>query len=288
MARKQRIHYKGALYHVMARGNNGEYHLSKECEKIDYINVIRKYKERYGFKLYAYCIMDNHIHMLIEVDEMPLEKIMQGIQQVYTQRYNKINKRTGHIFQQRYKAIVCNKDGYLLHLIKYIHFNPVEAGITKTVDYNWSSHHEYLQNKNDLIETNFVLKMLSTNKMQAIKQYTEYMSEEMEDIEFSEYEITEAQTKTPLKEDKIIKLNELMNEILEQQGININELQKRTKLQKICDIRKAIVSLADVEITNKELSQRLYISESVISKIKAGQFKQTTYYHKIISEYRKA
>ena len=95
----------------MARGNNGEYIIKDEQDKKHYIDIVKKYKERYQFKLYAYCLMDNHIHMLIEVSEVPLAKIMQGIQQVYTQHYNKKYKRTGHVFQQRYKAVLCNKDG---------------------------------------------------------------------------------------------------------------------------------------------------------------------------------
>ncbi len=72
---------------------------------------------------------------------------MQGIQQVYTQHYNKKNSRTGHVFQQRYKAIVCNKDGYLMHLIKYIHYNPVKANFGDGIDYKWSSHTEYAKGK---------------------------------------------------------------------------------------------------------------------------------------------
>jgi REP element-mobilizing transposase RayT len=83
MARKPRIEYPGGLYHVMCRGNNGEYVLKED--KSDYIRFIEKYKERYSFKLYAYCIMDNHVHLLIETGAIPLSKIMQGIQQSFTQ-----------------------------------------------------------------------------------------------------------------------------------------------------------------------------------------------------------
>lgn len=93
----------------MVRGNNGEYILSREEDKAGYINVTKRYKERYNFKLHAYCIMDNHAHMLIEVEEIALNRIMQGIQQVYTQRYNKKIKEQGMSF---------NKDIKLLYVIK--------------------------------------------------------------------------------------------------------------------------------------------------------------------------
>lgn len=91
--------------------------------------------ERYDFKLYAYCIMDNHVHMLIEVKDVPLSLIMQGIQQSYTQRYNIKYMRGGHVFQQRYKGILCDKEGYLLQLIIYIHNNPVKAGFESQINY---------------------------------------------------------------------------------------------------------------------------------------------------------
>lgn len=80
----------------------------------------------------------------IQVNKTPLSKIMQGIQQVYTQKYNKKNNRTGHVFQQRYKAILCNMDGYLIYLTKYIHMNPVKAGIIEGINYKWSSYREYI------------------------------------------------------------------------------------------------------------------------------------------------
>ena len=272
----------------MARGNNGEYNIAKDEEKLEYISIIKRYKERYGFRLYAYCIMDNHIHMLIVVDEIPLEKIMQGIQQVYTQRYNKKYRRTGHVFQQRYKAIVCNKDGYLLHLIKYIHFNPIEAGMTETVDYKWSSHYEYIKNKNELVETDYVLKLISSNKAQAIKGYGEYMKEKMDDIESCEYEITEAQINNPSRVDNENRIELLINKVLKQESIAKGELLQKTKVQRICDIRKAIIILADRGVNNNDLAKKLEISNSVISRIKAGKFKRTEYFERVISEYCKA
>lgn len=80
MARKQRVHYEGALYHVICRGNNREYVFGKEEDKKIYLETVIRYKKKYNFKLYAYCIMGNHVHLLIEVDKVPLSKIMQGIQ----------------------------------------------------------------------------------------------------------------------------------------------------------------------------------------------------------------
>jgi len=288
VARKQRIHYSGALYHVIARGNNGEYVLKEDEDKKKYIETIKKYKERFKFSIYAYCIMDNHIHLLIEVSDTPLSKIMQGIQQVYTQDYNRKNKRTGHVFQQRYKAIVCNKDGYLLHLTKYIHKNPVEANKTKDVNYEWSSYREYMRGKNDLIDVNFVLKILSNNKTKAIEEYKKYVNDEMDDIEQCEYEVKEAQTGNIDREEKI-ELDALITEILEQEKISLEEIKARTRQQRISDIRKIIILLAikHCKTTSTELAKKLNLQVSMVSKIKAGETMKTKYMEEIIKRWSK-
>ena len=90
---------------------------------------------------------------------------MQGIQQSYTQRYNKKYKRTGHVFQQRYKVEICNKDQYLFQLIKYIHNNPVKARLERGLNYKWSSHKEYISNRrSELIEVDYILRLFGNNK----------------------------------------------------------------------------------------------------------------------------
>ena len=286
MARKQRMHYSGALYHVMARGNNGEYVLKKPEDKKKYIETIKKYKERYKFLIYAYCIMDNHVHLLIEVNETPLSKIMQGIQLVYTQDYNRKYKRTGHVFQQRYKAIVCNKDGYLLHLTKYIHRNPVEANITKDANYEWSSYSKYIRGKADFVDTSFVLNILSHNKVKARAEYKKYIEEGADDIEECEYEVEEAQTGN-IHRTKKMGIDTLIAKILEQENVGLEEIKMRTKQQKISDIRKIIVLLAvkHCETTSTELANKLNLQVSMISKIKAGEVMRTDYMEEIIGRW---
>lgn len=88
--------------------------------------------------------MDNHAHLLIEVANIPLSKIMQGIQQVFTQYYNRRNRSTGQVFEQRYKSYLCDRDEYLLPLIRYIHQNPLRSKLEGGIDYQWSSHKEYI------------------------------------------------------------------------------------------------------------------------------------------------
>lgn len=181
MARKTRIHYDGALYHVIARGNNREYIFEKEIDKEEYIKKVEKYISKYDGKLFAYVIMDNHCHLIIEVSDNPLSKIMQLIQQTYTSWYNRNYKRSGHVFEQRYKSILCDKDSYLLSLIRYIHQNPVRAKISG-INYKYSSHGEYIGGVNNICLVEEVLSRISLNKKKAIEGYIEFMDVENEQL----------------------------------------------------------------------------------------------------------
>lgn len=209
MPRKPRIHYEGALYHVIVRGNNRSGVFEANENKEYYLRLIKKYKNKYDFKLYAYCIMDNHVHLLIEVSKIPLSKIMQVLQQVYTQYYNRTYKRTGHVFEQRYKGIICDKDNYLLNLIRYIHMNPVVANMNEGLKYKWSSHREYLKVKSDIIDLKFSLSLFSANTYERKRRYLEFV-EEKETDEIESYELTEEDIRTHLNshdDERIVQID---------------------------------------------------------------------------------
>ena len=124
MARKPRVEYDGAFYHVIVRGNQRQRTFHDDQDRISYLERLEHYRQRYGFRLFAYVLMSNHVHLLLETKSVPLSKIMQGIQFSYTQRYNRRHRKVGHLFQGRYKAILCDRDAYLLELVRYIHLNP--------------------------------------------------------------------------------------------------------------------------------------------------------------------
>ncbi len=160
MARKLRIEFDGAFYHVIVRGNQRQKVFKDRDNFSKYIEILSSYKRRYHYYLYCYVLMSNLVHLLIETREIPLSKILQGVNQSYTIYFNRRYKTVGHLFQGRYKAILCDRDEYLLSLIKYIHLNPVRAKVVETPDkYEWSSHHDYTkQNSKDiLIDTDQVL-----------------------------------------------------------------------------------------------------------------------------------
>jgi REP element-mobilizing transposase RayT len=180
MARKPRIEFEGALYHIIARGNQRQDIFRVHEDFVKYHSLLVHYKERYPFILYAYVLIKNHVHLLLETTQTPLSKILQGLQQSYTTYFNRKYGTVGHLFQGRYKAILCDKDEYLLTLIKYIHLNPLRAKVTKTLDgYRWSSHSAYLTSdqRSELLDTDFVLQMFSQKKSSAIKRYIDFMSD---------------------------------------------------------------------------------------------------------------
>jgi REP element-mobilizing transposase RayT len=125
MARKPRIHFPGALYHVITRGNRRQGIFQDEKDLEQFLTYLSNCKNRFPFCLYAYALMQNHLHFLIEVGEIPLSRIMQSLLFGYAHYFNRRYREVGHLFQGRYKAILCDKDAYLLELVRYIHLNPL-------------------------------------------------------------------------------------------------------------------------------------------------------------------
>jgi len=141
MTRKSRIHYPGAVYHVILRGNGGEDIFFARQDRTRFYLLLQEGVERYGHRIHAFCCMTNHVHLAIQVAEISLAKIIQNVSFRYTRHINKRKKRIGHLFQGRYKALLIDAETYLLELVRYIHLNPVRAGIVhKPDEYPWSGH----------------------------------------------------------------------------------------------------------------------------------------------------
>ena len=180
MPRKPRIEFEGAFYHVITRGNQRQKIFRDTADYEKYLRVLTVYKNRYSYRLYAYVLMGNHVHLLIETGETPLSKVLQGINQSYTLYFNRRYKTIGHLFQGRYRAILCDRDNYLLALLKYIHKNPLRAGIAETLEtYQWSSHRAYIGKHNplELVNVDQALRMFSENKVRARWRYRKFMDE---------------------------------------------------------------------------------------------------------------
>jgi len=145
MARKPRIHVPGGLYHVMLRGNGGQDIFFAPEDRYRLFFLIQEGIERFGHRVHAFCLMGNHIHLAVQVSDVPLSRIMQNMSFRYTRWINSRYQHMGHLFQGRYKALLVDEDRYLLELVRYIHLNPVRAGLVgQPEDYQWSGHQAYL------------------------------------------------------------------------------------------------------------------------------------------------
>lgn len=175
MARKPRVHFPGALYHVIARGNQRQKVFRSDLDRTCYLELLSRYQNRYGFRLYAYVLLGNHVHLLLEAGETPLAKVMQGLQQSYTLYFNRKYRLVGHLFQGRYKAILCDQNSYLLELVRYLHLNPVRSKLVKDpAEYSWNSHCLYLgrRSKGEVsVETDWILSQFSPRRSEALRRY---------------------------------------------------------------------------------------------------------------------
>jgi len=152
MARPYRLQGEGYLYHITSRGDDRKSVYISEYDYEKFLEYLLKAKEKYNFYLYAYCLMNNHYHLLVETKLPNLSRIMQYINTSYSVYYNKKRNRCGHVFQGRYKSIIVDGDSYFLELTRYIHLNPVRAGMIKTPEeYKWSSFNEYVKNKRETV-----------------------------------------------------------------------------------------------------------------------------------------
>jgi putative transposase len=180
MARPHRIEIAGALYHILVRGNQRQDIFLEDQDRREYLKRLERYKKEQDFFLYAYVLMKNHIHLLIGTPAANLSKIMQGINLTYTQYFNKKYGTVGHLFQGRYKSFLCDREGYLLSLVRYIHLNPVRAKQVKDPEeYPWSSHIQYLTEASGLADPERVLCYFSSRAKSARKQYKDFISEKM-------------------------------------------------------------------------------------------------------------
>lgn len=140
MTRPIRIEYPGALYHVTSRGDGEELIYLSDADRLDWLGVLGRVCGRFNWVVYAWCQMSNHYHLLLETPGGNLSAGMRQLNGVYTQSFNRRHRRTGHVFQGRYKAILVERDAYLLELTRYIALNPVRAGmVARAQDWQWSS-----------------------------------------------------------------------------------------------------------------------------------------------------
>ncbi len=180
MSRPLRIEYPGALYHVIARGNGKADIFLDDEDRFKLLDTLDNCANTFNFICHGYCIMGNHYHLLIETPDANLSAGIQWINSVYAQYFNKKNDRVGHVFQGRFKAIIVQRDTYLLELCRYIVLNPVRAGIVNNpAKYKWSSYRHMIGSAvtRQFLTTEWVLAQFGSNTSFARNSYTKFVME---------------------------------------------------------------------------------------------------------------
>ncbi len=177
MARPLRIEFPGALYHVIARGNERKAVFRDDADREFYLRRLAHYREKFGFRIWAYCLMDNHVHLGLEMGKVPLSRVMAGLQTSYTQYFNRRHGRAGHLFQGRYKAFLVEKDRYALAMVRYIHENPIKArGLARAGQYAWSSDRYYRRGEGpEWLDRDRVLPLLGRTPSSSAEGYRRLM-----------------------------------------------------------------------------------------------------------------
>jgi REP element-mobilizing transposase RayT len=178
VSRPLRIEYPGAFYHVTSRGNEGRTVFQSNREREKYLSYLESAHERYGAVIHVYCLMGNHYHLLLETPRGNLSKILHYINGAYTTYFNIKRGRSGHLFQGRFKGILVDKDEYCKELSRYVHLNPVRAGMVKApLEYPWSSYRYFVgrDKRPEWLTTEFVLGDFGGEGGRGFKKYREYV-----------------------------------------------------------------------------------------------------------------
>jgi len=178
MSRPMRLEFPNALYHVTSRGNAQQNIYLTDADRQQFLNVLNHVCQRYNWVVHAYCLMSNHYHLLIETPDGNLSKGMRQLNGLYTQDFNRAHKRVGHVYQGRYKAILVEKQAYLLELARYIVLNPVRAEMVRSAkDWKWSSYRAtaLLAETPKWLATHWLLSQFAKTKNVAIRRYREFV-----------------------------------------------------------------------------------------------------------------
>src|SRR4030043_2299537 len=182
MPRGPRLDAPGTLHHVIVRGIERRPIFKSDRDREDFLTRLGQVVEEGQASCFAWVLIPNHVHILLRTGATPLARMMRRLLTGYAVSFNLKHRRSGHLFQNRYKSIVCEEDPYLLELIRYIHLNPLRAGIVKGMEeldrYPWCGHGVLTgRRKNDWQETEYVLKQFSEQRGKAIRGSRKFMEE---------------------------------------------------------------------------------------------------------------
>jgi REP element-mobilizing transposase RayT len=260
MPRQARKMSGSSIYHIMIRGNERRKIFLDDEDRARFIDTLQIKIEASKGKLFAFCLMDNHVHILVGEGNETIANIMKRINVSYVIYFNKKYNRIGHLFQDRFKSEVIEDDSYLLEAIRYIHNNPVKAGIiSRAADYPWSSYKLYKADSSGFLDKEFVLKMFSENAKKAILLFEEF-NEKYGNMQFLEYD------ERNLEEKRVEAENEarvIINEYLKHRNLTQYNLIANK------DIRNELILVLKNKggFSIRRIAELLEINRGVVQKV---------------------
>jgi putative transposase len=182
MPRRLRIHVPGGIYHVTLRGNHQQALFFADQDRILLNVIVERALQKFEARVHAYCWMTNHLHLVIQAGREPIARPMHNIAAEFARAMQLKLDTTGHFFERRYHARLVDTDAYMFELLRYVHLNPVVAGLaTSPRAYRWTSHHNYLGERSDgWVTTDFALSMFSSERDKAVAAYREFVNADTE------------------------------------------------------------------------------------------------------------
>ena len=262
MGRGLRVSIPGGIYHVFQRGNNKEYIFADDEDKLRFMKLLLEHLDKEQFSLLGYVIMSNHYHLIIQLDETLMQGFMHHILCNYARNYNKRKGRSGHVFEGRYQSRYVSNRKYLFDLLRYVHQNPLRAGICRQVStYTWSSDHFYrTQNDNSFVNISVVLDSISEDRSESHEVYLELM-EQSTDKGIREFE------HIAVIGDKMKSLDALLKECCEDESI-LEQIKSQSRCPSLSQYKQSFIKAATENAYSlKEISEHICISQSAISKM---------------------
>lgn len=176
------------VYHVIIRGNDRQNLFYEDTDREIFKKRLKETKEKFKFKIYAYCLMHNHVHLIIKINYNDLSKMMNSLESRYSQYLNRKLERSGHLFENRFYSKAVGDAHYFIRVCKYVHRNPEKADIEKTEKYKWSSYQEYFKSKKEIVEKEALMHYFENN-LEKLKEYTLDNDDDTEILKYSDFEI---------------------------------------------------------------------------------------------------
>ncbi len=274
VGRNLRPYATNTVYHVTARGNNRDKLFLSDKDREAYLRLWRKYSRELEFDVYAYVLMTNHVHWLVRTGRVPISDVIHSIHSVYARIFNQTHERVGHVFQGRFNSQVCQDESYLLSLCRYIHRNPLKAGLVENLsEYPWSSYLDLCGKRDDfLVNREFWLGYFNEPIAKELNELLEESAEGYE-LVFS-IKQTPSSSKKNETNEKRPGLDELAGVITGRLYTTIEEIQGESRIQSCVRARKQlIVEAVRVHAYKRsEVARYLKKDRSLVTKVLQGQY----------------